>query len=555
MKIYGSVMKKTIMLVVATIFAMVANAKLVLPNIYANEMVLQQNAVLNLQGKANPNAYVRFYGSWNKENIDVETDSVGNFSIKVTLPEASNTAYTMRVTEMKKRGTSFQQTDVKVFNPVYIGEVWLCSGQSNMQMPVQGSWGMINNYEEEVKNANYPMIKLFQVEISGKCNHPTDSLSVWTSWNSCSPSTVPEFSATAYCYGRELYKELNIPIGLIQSAYGGSNVEAWMSLEAARTIPSLQTTLDKCAKYDFDRDSVKKYLGMANEFQVPTLLYNTMIHPLKTFPIRGAIWYQGEANVGNTHYSEMMDSLISFWRKDWGYQFPFYYVQLAGYTEAVAVQPASSWATLRWEQWKTLGQMENVGMATAVDIGNQYDIHPKNKQELGRRLALVALKNTYGFDVVAEAPVPIKYDFAYRKAKIIFNKKIHVRNDSIPTGFLFQDKTYRSFYEGTTTLLNDTTIEISVMRPVRPYAIYYNWADYPLGNIYGENGLPVLPFRSDQMDLVDGIEDVRVDKPSSLNNVYSTDGTLLRQDVNESNATDNLPKGIYIIGNKKKYIR
>ena len=147
-------MKKTIMLVVATIFAMVANAKLVLPNIYANEMVLQQNAVLNLQGKANPNAYVRFYNSWNKQNIDVETDSVGNFSIKVTLPEASNTAYTMRITEMKKRGTSFQQTDVKVFNPVYIGEVWLCSGQSNMQMPVQGSWGMINNYEEEVKTVS-----------------------------------------------------------------------------------------------------------------------------------------------------------------------------------------------------------------------------------------------------------------------------------------------------------------------------------------------------------------------------------------------------------------
>lgn len=537
--------------------AIAAKASITLPSYYASGMVLQQKSVFQLKGKSTPNANMMFSASWDNVKVYTNADSEGNFSFKVTVPEASTKTYALHIYELKKKGNRDVVIASRNITQVYAGEVWFCSGQSNMQMPVQGSWGLMNNYQEEIKNANYPMIKLLSVAASGKNNHPADDTDLWSNWVACSPSTIPDFSALAYCFGRELYKNLNIPIGLIQCAYGGSNAEAWVSLETARTIPALKTQLDKCAQYDFHRDSVSKYLGVKNEFQVPTLLYNTMVHPMINFPIRGVIWYQGEANAwGSSYYTALMDSLISSWRKDWGYKFPFYTVQLAAWQTPAEFQENSNWAALRWDQWKTSQQMDSTGMATAVDVGNATDIHPKNKQEVGRRLALIALKNTYGFDVVADAPKPVSYRFEYKKAYITFDKKIHVRNDSVPVGFRFKDKSYKRFYAATAKVVGDKTIEISVSQPLRPSAIYYNWADYPIGNIYGENNLPVLPFRTDQMNLIDdlvGIDNVRTDAGKS-NNVYTTDGVLIKSDAGEQDM-ENLPKGIYVIGNKKKLVK
>lgn len=537
--------------------AIAAKASITLPSYYASGMVLQQKSVFQLKGKSTPNANMMFSASWDNVKVYTNADSEGNFSFKVTVPEASTKTYALHIYELKKKGNRDVVIASRNITQVYAGEVWFCSGQSNMQMPVQGSWGLMNNYQEEIKNANYPMIKLLSIAASGKNNHPADDTDLWSNWVACSPSTIPDFSALAYCFGRELYKNLNIPIGLIQCAYGGSNAEAWVSLETARTIPALKTQLDKCAQYDFHRDSVSKYLGMKNEFQVPTLLYNTMVHPMINFPIRGVIWYQGEANAwGSSYYTALMDSLISSWRKDWGYKFPFYTVQLAAWQTPAEFQEKSNWAALRWDQWKTSQQMDSTGMATAVDVGNATDIHPKNKQEVGRRLALIALKNTYGFDVVADAPKPVSYRFEYKKAYITFDKKIHVRNDSVPVGFRFKDKSYKRFYAATAKVVGDKTIEISVSQPLRPSAIYYNWADYPIGNIYGENNLPVLPFRTDQMNLIDdlvGIDNVRTDAGKS-NNVYTTDGVLIKSYAGEQDM-ENLPKGIYVIGNKKKLVK
>lgn len=537
--------------------AIAAKASITLPSYYASGMVLQQKSVFQLKGKSTPNANMMFSASWDNVKVYTNADSEGNFSFKVTVPEASTKTYALHIYELKKKGNRDVVIASRNITQVYAGEVWFCSGQSNMQMPVQGSWGLMNNYQEEIKNANYPMIKLLSVAASGKNNHPADDTDLWSNWVACSPSTIPDFSALAYCFGRELYKNLNIPIGLIQCAYGGSNAEAWVSLETARTIPALKTQLDKCAQYDFHRDSVSKYLGIKNEFQVPTLLYNTMVHPMINFPIRGVIWYQGETNAwGSSYYTALMDSLISSWRKDWGYKFPFYTVQLAAYQTPAEFQENSNWAALRWDQWKTSQQMDSTGMATAVDVGNATDIHPKNKQEVGRRLALIALKNTYGFDVVADAPKPVSYRFEYKKAYITFDKKIHVRNDSVPVGFRFKDRSYKRFYAATAKVVGEKTIEISVSQPLRPSAIYYNWADYPIGNIYGENNLPVLPFRTDQMNLIDdlvGIDNVRTDAGKS-NNVYTTDGVLIKSDAGEQDM-ENLPKGIYVIGNKKKLVK
>ena len=533
-------------------------AKLTLPAYLANNMVLQQRSVMKFTGTAAPNSFVRIYTSWNKENLTDSVGASGEFSIKVSIPEASQTEYFVRISELEKKGSRLVATETKVFSNILIGEVWLCSGQSNMDMPIQG-WGMVNNNAEEVRNANYPMIRLFKVA-AVSADHPSDDLPVSMSWTVCAPSSVPEFSAAAYFFGRELYKSLNIPIGLVQSAWGGSNAEAWVPLEDFKTVSSAWARYSAGAQYSFNKDSVKKYFGWNNEHQVPTLLYNKMIHPLKSYPIRGAIWYQGETNAwGSNYYTQLMDTLISSWRKDWGYKFPFYTVQLAGYMKQVDVQPSSNWAALRWDQQKTAVQMDSTGMATAIDIGNQDDIHPKNKQEVGRRLALLALRKTYGKDVVAEAPVPVRWDVGSTKTTIVFNRKIHARADSIPVGFIYGSR--RSSATGkvaTAKIVNDTTIEITSPTPyVRP-VVRYNWADYPIGNLYGENNLPVLPFRTNDehtMELV-GIGKVYIARePSSKpQDVYSLDGTLLKKNASEDDI-QNLRKGIYIIGSKKTLVR
>lgn len=327
--------------------SMPSAAKLTLPAYLASHMVLQQKSVMTFKGTATPNSHVRLYTSWNKESITDSVDGDGNFAIKVSIPEASKTSYFVRLTELRERANgSFLSNDIKVLSDVLVGEVWLCSGQSNMEMPVQG-WGMVNNNAQEVASANYPYIRLFQVaEVSD--NHPSDVLPVSISWTACTPSSVPGFSAAAYFFGRELYRNLDIPIGLVQSAWGGSNAEAWVSVDKLKTIRTAWTRYSAGEKYEFNKDSVKRYLGWNYENQVPSLLYNKMIYPLKKFPIRGAIWYQGEANAwGSGYYTALMDTLISSWRQDWGYKFPFYAVQLAGYYQQVDVQPNSNWAALR----------------------------------------------------------------------------------------------------------------------------------------------------------------------------------------------------------------
>lgn len=203
--------------------------------------------------------------------------------------------------------------------------------------------------------------------------------------------------------------------------------------------------------------------------------------------------------------------------------------------------------------------MDSTGLATAIDIGNQTNIHPKNKQEVGRRLALLALKKTYGKDVVAEAPVPKRYQIGYRKVTIVFSGKIHARNDSVPVGFIHGTRSSTSNYKvATAEIVNDTTIEITPASLVPRGAVRYNWADYPIGNIYGDNGLPVLPFRTDDtatMRLV-GIDGVELGGPAAKasRDIYTIDGALVRRNASDSDVA-RLTKGIYIMGGEKIVVR
>ncbi len=472
-----------------------ALAKVELPSFYSDNMVLQQKSEMTVKGKATPNSTVKFKASWNSKTIITKADASGTFNVKFRVPDASMKTYTL----------SFNDGDgEKVLSNVYSGEVWLFSGQSNMEMPVRG-WGgsFINNSEREVFEAEkYPMLRFLQVKMAAKQSSPADDTELWKTWEICSSKTVSSFSAIAYLFGKELYETLRVPIGLIQSAYGGANAEAWVSLETAKTIPELKNDLETFGKYNFVNDSIQKYAKRAEQ-QIPTLLYNTMLYPLHVLPIKGVLWYQGCSNAwGCPYYTKLMDSLIDSWRKLWGYEFPFYYVQLAGFNKQVTVEPESNYAKLRWDQWKSLS-MPRVGMATAVDIGNQFDIHPKNKQEIARRLLLLALNKTYGQkDLVCEAPAPVKYKFSEGKATITFNNKIHVRNDSTAAGFILCDANNK-YVEGTAKLESPTTISITASGLGKIKDVRYNWAEYPIGNLYGSTNLPVLPFRTDEMNLVD----------------------------------------------------
>ena len=231
----------------------------------------------------------------------------------------------------------------------------------------------------------------------------------------------------------------------------------------------------------------------------PTVLYNAMLYPLHTLPIKGAIWYQGCANVGrDRQYSAMFKSMIQGWRNIWNRDFPFYFVQLAGYLEPKLLQPDSKWAALRQAQADALA-LRGTGMATAIDIGEVNDIHPKNKQEVARRLSLLALKHTYGFsDIVAEAPVVIDATFTEGKGVLSFSSAVNVKSGAKPAGFIIENAD-GSFSRADAVMMGNDKIEVRSDKPGKPLSVRYDWADFPDGNLYGANGLPVTPFRTDML--------------------------------------------------------
>lgn len=251
-------------------------------------------------------------------------------------------------------------------------------------------------------------------------------------------------------------------------------------------------------KYTTVADYTKMPVNPTGPF-VPTVLYNAMLHPCHVMPIKGVIWYQGCANVGRAdQYSVLFKRMITDWRKLWGYDMPFYFVQLAGYLKPELLQPQSDWAALRQAQADALA-LPRTGMATAIDIGNPDDIHPKNKQEVGRRLALLSLKNTYGKkNIVDKAPVVKTCTFADGQATIKFSANVSIKNGSMPMGFIVENAD-GTFSRGTASLQSNNTVIVKTDKAGKPRSVRYNWADYPDGNLYGANDLPVCPFRTDKL--------------------------------------------------------
>lgn len=451
-------------------------AKIILSPLFSDNMVLQQKDNVALWGGSEAEKNIIITTSWNRKVFKTKADSAGNWKIKVATPKAGG-PYSI----------TFNDGEILTISNVLIGEVWICSGQSNMEMPIEG-WGKIKDYKEELVAAHHPNIRLLKVEKTTS-TQPLSEAIYANSWQASSPTSVSEFSAVAYFFARDIQKHHNVPIGIIQAAYSGAPAESWVSGPSLRTMP--------------DYDSVVKIIsskpGRPQNSHIPTVLYNAMIHPLIQYNIRGVIWYQGEGNASRAHqYKSLFPLLIHDWRQLWNNKnMPFYFVQLANFKEAVTVPGESDWAELREAQLKTLS-LPHTGMAVAIDLGDVKDIHPKNKLDVGLRLARIARAKVYNENIAYSGPVYKDYKIKKNKIVLSFHHTragLKIQNGIALQGFSIAGED-KKFYWSKAKIKGNKIIVWSDHVP-DPVAVRYAWAINPVCNLYNSAGLPASPFRTD----------------------------------------------------------
>ena len=457
-----------------------AFSKIVLPEIFSDHAVLQQQTEAPIWGKATPKKNVRLITSWDNQTYNVLADLNGDWKIKVKTP-APGGPYTISISDGKEL----------VLKDILIGEVWICSGQSNMEMPLAG-WGKVLNYENEIASANYPNIRLLHIQKATSTKPLNDVKTVLNGWQACSPTTIPEFSSVGYFFGRELFMKLNIPIGLINTTWGGTIAEAWTSGESLELMPDFRDSVQVVKN---ENPAVPQNPDNPNR---ATLLYNAMIHPLVDYAFQGVIWYQGEANADRAYqYRDLFPLMIYDWRKNWNRDFPFYFVQLANFMKREAEPKESHWAELREAQFRTL-RLKNTGMAVTIDIGDADDIHPKNKQEVGKRLAAIAEANTYNLPVVFSGPLYENYSIEGNKIRIKFQHTengLKTNDGKALTGFSIAGTDHKFVWA--TAVIDGNDIVVSSPDVEFPVAVRYGWANNPDCNLRNGANLPASPFRTD----------------------------------------------------------
>ncbi len=481
-----------------------------LPRVFSDNMVLQHGKPLPVWGWAAPGETVKV--KLGDQEAATQATSKGEW--RVTLKPVAPNAEPQTLT------VSAAKT-IEIKN-VLVGEVWIGSGQSNMEMGMGG----INDAQAEIAEANYPNIRLFNIP---KRVEQLPAFDVNATWQICTPQTVPGFSAVAYFFGRELHKELNIPVGLIESAWGGTRIEPWTPPVGFAANPKLQ---DVCkAINDLDnqyRQNVSQNLpqwqawtqamrqaletgtpmppqpeaakATLTDCQQPTALYNGMIHAIVPYAIRGAIWYQGESNNGEGMlYYEKMKALICGWRQVWSQDcFPFLFVQIAPYIYGDDKVPGTLPGL--WEAQTASLQIPNTGIAGTGDIANLRDIHPTNKQDVGKRLALWALANTYGKkNLVYSGPI--------YKAQKVEKNKIRLSFDHAGSGLESRDGKALNFFQiagedknfvNAEAVIDGKTVVVSSPSVAKPVAVRFGWDQRAEPNLRNKEGLPALPFRTDQ---------------------------------------------------------
>lgn len=484
-----------------------------LPGFFGDHMVLQREAPIRIWGWAEAGESIEV--AIGSAKVKTVADTNGRWSVELPARNASNASQTIRVVG----------DNTIVLNDVLIGEVWLCSGQSNMEWTVQSS----SNAKEEIAAANHPRIRHIKIPRRPSTD-PEDDIDA--DWQICSPESVGNFTACGYFMARKLQAELDVPIGLINSSWGGTRVEPWTppigfeNVDALADIyrsvvgrtpgtPAYSKRLDQHVRATKDwveavesvRNASKRIapspafpseLLPFESHQDPTMLYNGMIHAIVGFPIRGAIWYQGESNHGDGMlYYEKKRALIDGWRKLWGQgDFPFYYVQIAPFRYG---DEFSSILPVFWEAQAAVQTLPNTGMVVINDIATLDNIHPPNKQDVGLRLALLALKNDYGReDVVARSPELEAAEIVPGKIKVTFRHTgggLKTRDGKPATHFELIGPGSHGYKPATATIDGDT-ITLSSSDVKKPVALRFAWDKLAEPNLSGGTGLPVGAFRS-----------------------------------------------------------
>jgi sialate O-acetylesterase len=452
--------------------------------LFSDGMVLQQNAKAPVWGTADPKEQVTVElvaDAPTVESVVTQADDKGYWRVNLTTPKAGG-PYKL----------SIKGKNQITLNDVYVGEVWIASGQSNMEWSVNAG-ETPNEIKEKSKN---PKLRLFTVRktIADKPQSTVPVAGNDGKWLECNKDTVGSFSAVAYHFGKDLQKALDVPVGIIHTSWGGTRAEAWTSRAVLEADPNYK---GEYAKFDEAREK-----GPSKNANDPSVLYNGMIAPLIPYAINGVIWYQGESNAGkHALYRDLMTMLIKNWREDWkSGNFTFLIVQLAPFQKIEAEPKDPHWARLREAQLQTSLTVPKVGLAVITDVGDEKDIHPKPKEPVGARLALAAEAIAYGKKIEFSGPL-------YEGLKVDGNKAIlsftHLGDGLVAkggplTGFTIagEDK----IFHNAQAVIQDDKVIVTSDKVEKPVAVRFGWANYPVVNFWNKAGLPASPFRTDNWE-------------------------------------------------------
>jgi len=481
--------------------------------VFSDHMVLQRGGPVPVWGWAAPGEKVTV--SIAGQTVEAAAAEDGRWRVTLAALKAGG-PHTLVV-----KGAGSEAVTV---HDVLVGEVWLASGQSNMNMPID--WGVFGKWGSPECTAalakiDDPELRMFLV---GTKMSPKPARDVSGVWKVAKGNAVLKWSAAAYFFGVELRRELGVPVGIVKSAVGGTVIESWMSREALLAVsPDLQSSFDRWDRRvaAFSEEAYQKELAewrkkadaakaegkrpprrpvrVTEHNRMPSCLYNGMIAPLVPYAMRGVLWYQGESNAGNASaYARRFPAMIRQWRKDWGQaEMPLLFVQLANFRQRKTEPSDSAWAELREAQRLALSE-PNTAMAVAIDIGDAGDIHPKNKQDVGKRLALGALKLAYGRDVVYSGPLYKSMTLEDGTVRLRFT---HVGGGLVAKGggplkgFAVAGEDGKFVWADAT--IDGDTVVVSSDAVAKPVVVRYGWADNPECTLYNAEGLPASPFRTD----------------------------------------------------------
>jgi sialate O-acetylesterase len=447
------------------LFSAAAKANVRLPAVIGNNMVLQRKSTIKLWGWADPNEKVVITASWNNRVDSTKGDASAKWQLAMETPAAGG-PYTITI----------KGYNTIVLENVLVGEVWVCSGQSNMEMNYY--WGL-PQMREDIPSAANPNIRFFHVP---KNTAVTPQQNGEGSWMQCDTNSVKWFSAVAYYFGKKLNADLNVPIGLIHASWGGTPAEVWTPAKTVENNPTL-------------KQAAQKLNTSAHWPIMPGATFNAMIAPLTSYNIAGVIWYQGESNTGTAStYHELFPSMIKAWREGWAKEFPFYYVQLAPFNYG----NNNIGALLREAQLKTLS-VPKTGMVVTTDLADDTaDIHPRNKKDVGLRLANLALANTYAQPIIGPGS-PLYQSMTVNKNRVVLQfanaENGLMQKGKAIVGF-FVAGNDKQFYPAQTKI-NGNSITVWSKEVKEPVAVRYAFSNTAIGNVFSKEGLPLSPFRTD----------------------------------------------------------